>query len=90
MPRAFHFSFLQNGSLLVFDMRITGSPVESRLGHTTDPIHTVQSLQHISTLPSGVKTVVSASSVGMCQWNFGGEEERWGATSFCVWCCCLV
>ncbi|KAL9362172.1 hypothetical protein Peur_044957 [Populus x canadensis] len=70
------YAGLQNGSLLVFDMRITGSPVESRLGHTTDPIHTVQSLQHISTLPSGVKTVVSASSVGMCQWNFGGEEER--------------
>ncbi|KAJ6993320.1 E3 ubiquitin-protein ligase RFWD3 [Populus alba x Populus x berolinensis] len=70
------YAGLQNGSLLVFDMRITGSPVESRLGHTTDPIHTVQSLQHISTLPSGVKTVVSASSVGMCQWNFGCEEER--------------
>ncbi|KAG6769764.1 hypothetical protein POTOM_025425 [Populus tomentosa] len=69
------YAGLQNGSLLVFDMRITGSPVESRLGHTTNPIHTVQSLQHISTLPSGVKTVVSASSVGMCQWNFGGEEE---------------
>lgn len=70
------YAGLQNGSLLVFDMRITGSPVESRFGHTTDPIHTVQSLQHISTLPSGVKTVVSASSVGMCQWDFGGEEER--------------
>ncbi|XP_011018781.1 PREDICTED: E3 ubiquitin-protein ligase RFWD3 [Populus euphratica] len=70
------YAGLQNGSLLVFDMRVTGSPVESRLGHTTDPIHTVQSLQHISTLPSGLKTVVSASSVGMCQWNFGGEEER--------------
>uniref|UniRef100_A0A6N2K6I9 RING-type E3 ubiquitin transferase n=1 Tax=Salix viminalis TaxID=40686 RepID=A0A6N2K6I9_SALVM len=70
------YAGLQNGSLLVFDMRMTGSPVESRLGHTNNPIHTVQSLQHISTLPSGVKTVVSASSIGMCQWNFGGEEER--------------
>ncbi|KAJ6331264.1 hypothetical protein OIU76_009773 [Salix suchowensis] len=70
------YAGLQNGSLMVFDMRMTGSPVESRLGHTNNPIHTVQSLQHISTLPSGVKTVVSASSIGMCQWNFGGEEER--------------
>ncbi|KAF9680235.1 hypothetical protein SADUNF_Sadunf06G0100200 [Salix dunnii] len=79
------YAGLQNGSLLVFDMRMTGNPVESRLGHTNNPIHTVQSLQHISTLPSGVKTVVSASSIGMCQWNFGGEEERWGAISFYVW-----
>ncbi|CAK7343198.1 unnamed protein product [Dovyalis caffra] len=67
---------LSNGSLLVFDMRRTAGPVESRLGLTTNPIHTVHSLKHISTLPSGVKAVVSASSIGMCQWNFGGEEER--------------
>ncbi|XP_065857790.1 uncharacterized protein [Euphorbia lathyris] len=68
------YAGLQNGSLLAFDVRQTGSPLESRPGLTRNPIHTVRSLQSSSS--SGVRTLLSASSIGICEWNFGHTEER--------------
>ncbi|KAE8099676.1 hypothetical protein FH972_017634 [Carpinus fangiana] len=69
------YAGLQNGSLLVFDMRQTGWPVYSLRGMTCNPVHTIHSLLHGSTLTSGVGSVLSASSIGLCQWIFGGAEE---------------
>uniref|UniRef100_A0A2N9IJN9 RING-type E3 ubiquitin transferase n=1 Tax=Fagus sylvatica TaxID=28930 RepID=A0A2N9IJN9_FAGSY len=69
------YAGLQNGSLLVFDMRQTVGPVNSLRGLTGNPVHTVHSLLHSSTLASGVRSILSASSIGLCQWNFGGAEE---------------
>ncbi|TYI65541.1 hypothetical protein E1A91_D09G164600v1 [Gossypium mustelinum] len=69
------YAGLQNGSLVVFDMRQTARPLEFVNGLTSNPVHTIYSL-HNSTLPSGVTAVLSASSAGICQWNFGGSEER--------------
>lgn len=61
---------------MVFDMRQTASPVESLQGPTSNPIHTIHSLLHGSTFPSGVRALLSASSVGVCHWEFGGAEVR--------------
>ncbi|KAK0583621.1 hypothetical protein LWI29_000351 [Acer saccharum] len=70
------YAGLQNGLLLVFDMRQTTRPVESLKGPTCNPIHTIHPLLHDSTFPSGVRTLLSASSVGVCHWDFVGTEVR--------------
>lgn len=67
---------VQNGMLMVFDMRQTLRPMAEIIGPTSNPIHTIYSVLHNSTLSSGVSTLLAASSVGLCQWKFGGEEER--------------
>ncbi|XVF07838.1 hypothetical protein REPUB_Repub06bG0174200 [Reevesia pubescens] len=69
------YAGLQNGSILVFDMRQTARPLESVNGLTSNPVHTIHSL-HNSTISSGVAAILSASSVGICHWSFGGSEER--------------
>ncbi|KAK7337110.1 hypothetical protein VNO77_17669 [Canavalia gladiata] len=69
------YAGLQNGSLLVFDMRRTAGPMKSLVGLTSNPVHTVQSLSQISDLPSGLKTILSASAIGLCQWNVDSEER---------------
>ncbi|XP_075489980.1 uncharacterized protein LOC142528735 isoform X1 [Primulina tabacum] len=67
---------LQNGTVLQFDTRHTSRHVESLTGLTGNPIHTVQSLSPDPILGSGVRSVLSASSLGLCHWNFGSNEER--------------
>ncbi|XP_062117358.1 uncharacterized protein LOC133831167 isoform X2 [Humulus lupulus] len=69
------YAGLQNGSVLMFDMRQTMGPVKFLKGLTSNPVHTVHSLLHKSTLPSGARSVLSASSAGLCQWNFEGADE---------------
>jgi len=71
----FHINFLQNGSVLVFDMRQTVGPVKSLVGLTNNPVHTVTSLAQTSSLSSSVKTILSASAFGLCQWNIDSEER---------------
>ncbi|ESW34775.1 hypothetical protein PHAVU_001G180000 [Phaseolus vulgaris] len=69
------YAGLQNGSVLVFDMRQTVGPVKSLVGLTNNPVHTVNSLAQTSSLSSGVKTILSASAFGLCQWNIDSEER---------------
>ncbi|XP_021289087.1 E3 ubiquitin-protein ligase RFWD3 [Herrania umbratica] len=69
------YAGLQNGSVLVFDMRQTARHMDSMNGLTSNPVHTIHSLYN-STIPSGVTAILSASSVGICQWSFGGSVER--------------
>ncbi|KAH1238693.1 hypothetical protein GmHk_08G023306 [Glycine max] len=57
---------LQNGSVLVFDMWQTVGPMKSLVGLTSNPVHTVHALAQTSSLSSGVKTILSASVVGLC------------------------
>lgn len=66
---------MQNGSVLVFDMRQTAGPLKSLAGLTNNPVHSVQSLPQVSSPPSGGKTILSASGVGLCQWNIDSEER---------------
>ncbi|KAG8376610.1 hypothetical protein BUALT_Bualt09G0081400 [Buddleja alternifolia] len=70
------YAGLQNGTVLQFDMRYTMRHVESLTGLTGNPIHTIQSLSPDSSLNAGVRSVLTASSLGICQWNFGRGEER--------------
>ncbi|KAL3029472.1 hypothetical protein AAZX31_03G165500 [Glycine max] len=69
------YAGLQNGSVLVFDMRQTAGPMKSLVGLTSNPVHTVHALAQTSSLSSGVKTILSASAVGLCQWNLDSEER---------------
>ncbi|KAK4396402.1 hypothetical protein Sango_1476800 [Sesamum angolense] len=73
-----HYAYagLQNGTVLQFDMRYTMRHVQSFTGLTCNPIHTLYSLLPNSSLSSGIRSVLSASSLGLCQWNFGGSEDR--------------
>lgn len=70
------YAGLQNGILVQFDMRQTMKPVESINGLTDNPIHTVYSLSAGSTVSCGVKGVLTASSVGLCHWDFGRSGRR--------------
>ena len=58
----------------MFDMRQTAGPLKTLQGLTGNPIHTIHSLSSYSTL-SNVKSVLSASAYGVCQWNFDALEE---------------
>ena len=69
------FLLLQDGSVLMFDMRQTTGPVKFLKGLTSSRVHTIHSLLHKSTLASGARSVLSASSAGLCQWNFEGADE---------------
>ncbi|KAL3753988.1 hypothetical protein ACJRO7_001263 [Eucalyptus globulus] len=68
------YAGLQNGMLLVFDMRQTLKPVESLEGLSCNPIHSMHSLLHKET--HGARTILSASSIGLCQWKIDSGEER--------------
>ncbi|CAJ1892244.1 unnamed protein product [Sphenostylis stenocarpa] len=69
------YAGLQNGSVLVFDMRQTVGPMKSLVGLTNNPVHTVHSLSQTSSLSSGVGTILSASVIGLSQWNIESEER---------------
>ncbi|KAI3442921.1 RING-type domain-containing protein [Psidium guajava] len=68
------YAGLQNGMLLVFDMRQTLKPMESLEGLSRNPIHSIYSLLHKET--HGARTILSASSIGLCQWKVDSGEGR--------------
>ncbi|KAI7751055.1 hypothetical protein M8C21_008706 [Ambrosia artemisiifolia] len=67
------YTGLQNGMVLCFDMRQTSTPVEIRNGLSCNPVHTLISVAPDS---SGTRTLLTASQIGICEWNFGSSEER--------------
>ncbi|XP_038882130.1 E3 ubiquitin-protein ligase RFWD3 isoform X2 [Benincasa hispida] len=69
------YAGLKNGSLVMFDMRQTVGPLKTLQGLTNNPIHTIHSLSSYSTLSNDVKSVLSASAYGVCQWNFDAVGE---------------
>ncbi|XP_010424790.1 PREDICTED: uncharacterized protein LOC104709955 [Camelina sativa] len=71
------YAGLQNGTVLVFDMRQNKRPLASLAGVTSYPVHTVHHLSAYSTPTSDVgRELLSASSIGLCQWNISGSEGR--------------
>ena len=54
----------------MFDMLQTVGPINSLRGLTGNHVNTVHSCLHSSTLPSSIRFVLSASSIGMCLWIF--------------------
>ncbi|KAG6553637.1 hypothetical protein Mapa_004551 [Marchantia paleacea] len=60
------YAGLQNGSLLIFDLRQTSSPIASVNGSSTRPVHTLQTVQSQTR-----KGILSASSSGAYFWDMG-------------------
>lgn len=69
------YAGLQNGMVLMFDTRQTARPVESMFGLSSNLVHSICPLSNNLTPHTGTSTVLTASSVGLCQWNFGGVQE---------------
>lgn len=69
------FVYMQNGMVMAFDTRQTRTPLESRTGLSCNPVHTVISVASDSS-PSGTRILLSASQIGMCEWNIDCSEER--------------
>ncbi|CAA6655552.1 unnamed protein product [Spirodela intermedia] len=68
------YAGLQNGMLLMFDIRQTSSPLESRPGLSSHPIHTIHSLPPQPEL-HGAGALLTASAVGPCLWDTGTLPE---------------
>ncbi|KAL8245791.1 hypothetical protein R6Q59_007007 [Mikania micrantha] len=68
------YAGLQNGMVLSFDMRQTNMPLESRSGMSCNPVHTLISVAPDSS--SSSRTLLTASQIGICEWNIGSGEER--------------
>eukprot|EP00258_Populus_trichocarpa_P009676 XP_002316395.1 E3 ubiquitin-protein ligase RFWD3 isoform X2 [Populus trichocarpa] len=63
------YAGLQNGMLLVFDMRGTLNPLQSMVGPVLGPIHTMHPLAQNPVLGSNSQKLLTASSLGPCVWN---------------------
>ncbi|KAL6649040.1 hypothetical protein ACP70R_013269 [Stipagrostis hirtigluma subsp. patula] len=65
------YAGLQNGMLLVFDIRQTARPLHSMTGLSTNPVHTLHSVID----NNGSKKVLSASAIGPCIWDADGNQS---------------
>ncbi|CAK7325406.1 unnamed protein product [Dovyalis caffra] len=63
------YAGLQNGMLLVFDMRRTQNPLQSMVGPMPRPIHTIYSLVQNPVLGSNSRNLLTGSPLGPCVWN---------------------
>ncbi|RRT73076.1 hypothetical protein B296_00033781 [Ensete ventricosum] len=66
------YTGLQNGMLLVFDIRQTAVPVQVMDGLTGHPVHSVHSI----VLSDGGSRILTASSSGPCVWEVGSSCGR--------------
>ncbi|KAG8651106.1 E3 ubiquitin-protein ligase RFWD3 isoform X3 [Manihot esculenta] len=69
------YAGLQNGTILVFDTRLTRHPLQSIGGLTVQSIHTIHSLVHNPTLGHDAQKLLAASSLGPCVWSAGSGER---------------
>ncbi|XP_057979214.1 uncharacterized protein LOC131165423 isoform X2 [Malania oleifera] len=72
----FMYAGLQNGMLLVFDMRQSGRLLGSMCGLATHPIHTIHSLLHNPAHGCIDRKLLTAASIGPCVWNTSCHRER--------------
>ncbi|XP_071712003.1 uncharacterized protein [Rutidosis leptorrhynchoides] len=70
------YAGLQNGTLLVYDMRHTVHPVQSIPGLESRPIHTIHPLAHDTSHPQTVTQLLTASSADPCLWNINSKMEK--------------
>ncbi|CAH9063042.1 unnamed protein product [Cuscuta epithymum] len=71
------YAGLQNGMIMEFDRRQTMRSVECIEGLAVKPIHTMHSVLNSPERGSGSRrSILSASSVGLCHWNFGCNGQR--------------
>ncbi|KAI3751532.1 hypothetical protein L2E82_22620 [Cichorium intybus] len=67
---------LQNGMLMVFDMRHTIHPIQYMHGVDSRPIHTVHPLEHNTSHSQNARQLLTASIAGSCVWNINGGIQR--------------
>ncbi|CAN6568504.1 unnamed protein product [Malus baccata var. baccata] len=65
------YTGLQDGMLLMFDMRFSKIPLLSLAGLTSRPIHTIHSLVQNRAFSHTSHKLLTASSSGPCVWNMG-------------------
>ncbi|KAM1053560.1 hypothetical protein ACFX2I_000984 [Malus domestica] len=65
------YTGLQDGMLLMFDMRFSKVPLLSLAGLTSRPIHTIHSLVQNRAFSHTSHKLLTASSIGPCVWNMG-------------------
>jgi E3 ubiquitin-protein ligase RFWD3 len=63
---------MQNGMVLVFDIRQTARPLHSMAGLSTNPVHTIHSVIDIN----GSRKVLSASA-GPCMWDADNNQRKY-------------
>lgn len=63
---------LQDGRILVFDIRQTSRPLHSMAGLSTHLVHTL----HCVTDNNGSRKVLSASAIGPCMWDPDGSQSK--------------
>ncbi|KAJ3681903.1 hypothetical protein LUZ60_014476 [Juncus effusus] len=68
------YAGLQNGKLLVFDVRQTAQPLHSLEGLSTQPVHTVHTLNNNNN--TGIRKVLTASSAGPCVWDVDNPNSE--------------
>ncbi|KAF8780346.1 hypothetical protein HU200_001453 [Digitaria exilis] len=66
------YAGLQNGMLLIFDIRLTTRPLHSMVGLSTNPIHTLHSVVD----NNGSRKILSASALGPCMWDADDSQNR--------------
>jgi len=66
------YAGLQNGMLLVFDIRQAARPLYSMMGLSAQPIHTLHSVID----NNGCRKILSASAVGPCMWDPDDNQSR--------------
>ncbi|KAG9441824.1 hypothetical protein H6P81_017678 [Aristolochia fimbriata] len=68
------YAGLQNGMLMVFDLRQTRTHLHTLSGLSCHPVHTLHCLRgnEAHNAPSGRTALLSASACGLCQWTESG------------------
>ncbi|KAJ1299177.1 hypothetical protein BS78_01G512200 [Paspalum vaginatum] len=66
------YAGLQNGMLLVFDIRQPARPLHSVEGLSKHPVHTLHSVVD----NNGSRKILSASAVGPCMWDANNNQSR--------------
>ncbi|CAM0871071.1 unnamed protein product [Alopecurus aequalis] len=66
------YAGLQDGKVLVFDIRQPSRPLHSMAGLSSHLVHTLHSV----TVNSGSRKIFSASAIGPCMWDADGSQSR--------------
>ncbi|XP_071711210.1 uncharacterized protein [Rutidosis leptorrhynchoides] len=70
------YAGLQNGMLLVYDMRNTVHPVQSVSGLDSSPMHTIHPFEHDTSRSQTMTQLLTAAFTGPCSWNINSAMER--------------
>lgn len=76
---------MQNGMLVMFDLRQTAYPVALINGISNLPVHTLHSVQSDGR-QSAARTIIGGSASGLCKWNvLDADIKRLVLLAFRIW-----